>query len=259
MHHINAQSKSGLNAGWGRVTPEVQVDLDLPVGLAMAGGSLDFFSGLFNAVHRVNRHAPDGGYIAIALPDLQPGVRGLQALGRSIRLVGAHAAIARLEDDTRVPREAKRALRYGLDAGPDFRAPSVGRALVRTRQDDNWAPGRVRNRLARLDRQIAAADDPERRMRLSATRARIVENADARWRNRDDADAFMTFGQVPVGMRLVDAAPAPDGRVLASTWGLSHPDAPLVFEASHPQPAPRTGRKRNVRFAGSTADALDFA
>lgn len=249
MMSSDAKSATDLNSGWGVVMPEAQVHLKLPVSLAMSGGALDFFSGVFNAVHRNNRRAPEGGYIAVGVPDLQPGARGLQAFGRSLLLVGARDALRGLLEDDRIDRVSKRHLEYSLSGGTaGYVAPDSGAALVRTRQGDNWAPGRVRNRLARLDRDIAEADCEERKAMLQATRDRVVAHADIRWQKRRPVDAFMKFGRVSVGMNLVQATAAADGRIIASTWGLSRRDFPLVFTPTAVDlTQPATRKRSNLR------------
>jgi hypothetical protein len=202
---------------------------------AALGAGPDFFAGIAAAAHGHNRRAAAGRLLALGLPRLMPGIRGLVALGNEVRLFGAEDDLEALCRQDRVAVLARSGM---LASEPRTkRVPADWRpceAFVRRRDGERKTPSRLAREIARNRRQARPTGHLEARLDAVLAEAELL----AHTRREHDQDCVFLPTTRP-GVRLTiarlrndDPSAVATGALTVSTYGLSWPSAPAFLPAA---------------------------
>lgn len=223
-----------LSTGVGACAPTHRISLRLIDDVAETGGAMDFFRPVFQAVHRVNRHASSGNYLAIALPgalrqsdmkelNITAGKRGLTDFGDTIEIFGTGASLEALIADDAMGRMVRRGVIRSRDLRireVDFADGETGVALSRNRSFDARSEGARRRQEAR---------DARRAEHIEKTKGQFGETKPGKLPRRD---IFLALGEGKhLDMVIAHGAYA-GGEIEVTTYGLSAASKPAYLPVS---------------------------
>lgn len=223
-----------LSTGVGACAPTHRIALRAIDDVLETGAFLDFIRPIFQALHRVNRHAASGQYLAIALPGalrksdakslkITAGKRGLSDLGETIEIFGTEASLEAFLADEAIRRLARRGMVRSRDLRVkevDFEIGDIGVAMSRNRSFDARSEGARRRQEAR---------DARRAEHIAATKGQFGPAKPGKLPQRD---VFLSLGEGKHLDMVVTHGAYTGEEILVTTYGLSSPSRPAILPVS---------------------------
>jgi len=194
---------AGMNAGQGQCQGTARLLVKPVQSVIELGAGEDVLMKALNAVHHANRHAPQGDFIAIALPEMRMG-RNCMLPGHEIELVGSEACLSRFLDLEGPQTLKRRGMLLPCDIEEAFHDPGmIGAAYVRDRTCEKNTEGWLRRNKARAER-----------------RGKPWKDMSAKPKGHDRSALALRYGSAVLHIRQV-IAEMTDIPLMVSTYGFS--------------------------------------
>lgn len=213
-----------LNAGYGTCIPEATTKVVAPLSWVEGGRAEVFAQTVFAAVHRHNREAQDGEFIAIDFPSASFRRDFAGSAGSVARLIGSRTALASILDTRRIGQFIRSTVDLKSSLITDLEPIQVGYAIVRSRGSDKYQPGRIRSLIRRNERNGRSTELLEQRLEealgMSREERRLKAGANPEFAVFLDKTPFMFARR---------KAQHHEGPARVNTYGASDPKAPVIF------------------------------
>jgi len=230
-----AHSAAVPATGFGFCRPEATTKVVAPASWVSEGREMQFAATVLAAVHAHNRHAGEGEFVAIDFPTASFRREAAGRPGVVARLIGSRTALEALRASGRIAQLNKRgAVRPGRpvkDPISDLKPLSEGYCLVRSRKSDRVQPGELRRRIARARRRGKASAEQIAGMEA---RLRLLEGLNIAQRRAlasAGPEAAVMLGEMLYTFARRKVKAAAGGMARVSTYGMSSPEAPVIFGA----------------------------
>ena len=232
---LDIGADSTLNTGFGHCRPEATTKVVAPISWVSEGREMQFAATVLAAVHDHNRHAADGELVALDFPTASFRREVAGRPGVVARLIGSRTALESIRASDRLAQFNKRRVsrpgRPAKDPITDLEPLAEGYCLVRSRKSDRVQPGELRRRLARAARTGRSHPGYVADMKARLATLEDLDIAQRRALAAVGPESAVLLGQMLFTFtRRKSKTPNPE-MALVSTWGMSSPDAPVIFGA----------------------------
>ena len=203
--NINLKEGKGRCQGTARLLVQpVQAVIEL-------GAYKDVLVSVLNTVHHANRHGSIDDFIAVALPDMEPGRKWMQS-GYRIELIGSESSLSILTGHERMLSLTRRGMLQDLEIREVcVEKEASGAAYVRDRNHEKYTHGWLRRNKLRAER-----------------RGKTWEEKDIPCYKSDREILRIKYENVIMRIRQV-IGKITDDMLIVSTYGFSSPDHEAIL------------------------------
>lgn len=230
-----ADAADSLNVGFGSCRPEATTKVVAPFSWISEGREMQFAATVLAAVHAHNRRAAEGEFVALDFPTASFRREAAGRPGAVARLIGSRTALEAIRASERIAQFSKRKItragRPAKDAITDLDPLAEGYCLVRSRKSDRVQPGDLRRRIARAKRRGHASDADIASMEARLEHLESLNIAERRALASVGPEAAVLLGEMLFTFARRKSTSCENGTALVSTYGMSSPEAPVIFGA----------------------------
>jgi hypothetical protein len=196
-----------------------------PISWIEAGRIQQFSETVLAAVHNHNRHADNEQFIALDFPNAVFRREFAGVAGPVARLIGSEQALDVILKSERLQQFQRPGLQNSSNLISSHKSLQDGYCLVRSQRSGKIQPGAIRRQIRRAIRNGFTTEHLEAKLATADS----MSKEDLRKSSKVPAESSIFLGKIPFFFKKIKAS-NDTGVALVSTYGMSDPNTPVIFD-----------------------------